>query len=57
MADFDEDDDLDVFEEATDNADALTSGIVITTTVLLLGSIIVVMMALEKFYAVGPMAG
>ena len=59
MASFDDDemDDLDVFEESTDTAVALTSGLIIMTTVCLLAAIIVMFSALEKFHGVGPMAG
>ena len=55
--DADDMDDLDVFEEEVDNAVALTSGIVVVTTVCLLAAIFVMFVALEKFHAVGPMAG
>jgi hypothetical protein len=43
--------------EPRDNAADLTSGLVLTTTVLLLLSIWVVFVALDKFYARGPLAG
>lgn len=52
-----EDEDLDVFEEETDNAVALTSGLVITTTVCLVLAFFVCFMALNKYFQVGPLAG
>ena len=60
MASFDDADnmdDLDVFEEETDNAVALTSGIIIMTTVCLVAAIVVMFSALGKYHGVGPMAG
>ncbi len=56
---FDDDDmdDLDVFEEETDNAVALTSGLIIMTTVCLLAAIFVMFAALSEIHGVGPMAG
>ena len=50
-------DDLDVYEEETDNAVALTSGLVIMTTVCLLAAIVMMFVALNKFHGIGPMAG
>lgn len=54
---FDDADDMDVFEEETDNAVALTSGIIIMTTICLLAAIIVMFSAIAKYHDVGPMAG
>ncbi|MFT7616967.1 MAG: hypothetical protein ACI97A_000597 [Planctomycetota bacterium] len=55
--DADDMDDLDVFEEETDNAVALTSGLIIVTTVCLLAAIVVMFSALNQYHGVGPMAG
>lgn len=58
MAGFDDSedmDDLDVFDEQTDTAVALTSGLVIMTTVCLLAALIVMFSALAKYHGVGPM--
>ncbi len=54
---FDDADDMDVFEEETDNAVALTSGLIIMTTICLLAAIIVMFSAIAKYHDVGPMAG
>lgn len=57
MAGYDENDDLDVFEEdAVDTAEALTSGLVISTTVLLVIALVTALIALERIFGVGPMA-
>ena len=55
---YDEMDEMDdgVFEEETDNAKALTSGIVITTSVCLILAFFVCLYALDKYFQVGPMA-
>ena len=57
MANEEYDDLDDVYEEESDDAAGLTSGLVITTTLLLIAAIGVVFNALSVYFGVGPMAG
>ena len=49
--------DVEVAAEDMDNARDLTGGLVLTTTLTLLGALVVMLMAMDKFFALGPFAG
>lgn len=53
----DEFEDVAVEAEDMDNAKDLTGGLVFATTFALVGGLVVMLMALNKFFAIGPFAG
>ena len=55
--DLEELEDVELVETAEDNARDLTSGLVITTFVMSLLAMVFMLMALGKWYAVGPFKG
>ena len=57
MADYENEELDDVYEEVDeDNAAALTSGLVLTTSLLLCIAIFITFKALDTYFGVGPMA-